>query len=357
VITIRFSRSRSWYRQRVLVIGSSSDAARVVRRVDRHPEYGLDVVGTATPTGAHGGFRCSLGPLGPGDRERHEAVAKNPAELAALAHQVAASRAIVASGPRSMEGRSELMTSLVANRMQVDLVSGEPDLCSSGAAALHFVEGLPVLTVPAVQVTASWKLVKRSMDVVAAGLGLVLLAPFFGFCAIGIKLSSPGPVLFRQTRVGRGGRRFELLKFRTMVEDADRIKDRVASLNMHSGNGGRQLFKIPNDPRVTRFGAFLRRWSLDELPQLANVLKGDMSLVGPRPLIPEEAALVEGRYEVRLQMRPGITGPWQTLGRSDIGFEDMVKLDYTYVTNWTLSEDLKLLARTAGAVWRARGAY
>jgi lipopolysaccharide/colanic/teichoic acid biosynthesis glycosyltransferase len=157
--------------------------------------------------------------------------------------------------------------------------------------------------------------------------------------------------------VGRAGRTFQMLKFRTMVCDAETLKPTMGELNFHGASETPGMFKISGDPRVTAVGRTLRRWSLDELPQLWNVLRGDMSLVGPRPLIPEEANLVSGRYEARLNTRPGITGPWQTLGRSDIGFEDMVKLDYTYVNNWTFAEDLKLLAQTVGAVIGGRGAY
>ena len=142
-----------------------------------------------------------------------------------------------------------------------------------------------------------------------------------------------------------------------MEVDADPRKHALAALSLHAATDTPGMFKIPDDPRVTRFGVTLRRWSLDELPQLWNVVRGDMSLVGPRPLIPEEACLVSGHHEARLGARPGITGPWQTLGRSDIGFEDMIKLDYTYVTNPSFAEDLKLLVRTIGAVLRRRGAY
>jgi lipopolysaccharide/colanic/teichoic acid biosynthesis glycosyltransferase len=184
-----------------------------------------------------------------------------------------------------------------------------------------------------------------------------LLSPFIAYCAIRIKLGTPGPVLFRQQRIGRKGRNFELVKFRTMVVDADARKREISDLNIHADTDTPGMFKVPDDPRITRFGAKLRRWSLDELPQLWNVLKGDMSLVGPRPLIPEEALVVEAHYKERLRVRPGITGPWQALGRSDIGFGDMVKLDYAYVTNWSFSEDLRLLVRTLGAITNGRGAY
>ena len=184
-----------------------------------------------------------------------------------------------------------------------------------------------------------------------------MLSPLFAWCAIRIKRGSPGPVLFRQTRVGRDGKRFEFLKFRTMVQNADAMKTEVDTLNMHREGPTPGMFKIPGDPRITRVGQWLRRWSLDELPQLWNVLKGDMSLVGPRPLIPKEAEQVSGDYAARLQMRPGITGPWQALGRSEIGFGDMVKLDYTYVTHWSFAQDMRLLLRTVVAVAGGRGAY
>jgi lipopolysaccharide/colanic/teichoic acid biosynthesis glycosyltransferase len=176
-------------------------------------------------------------------------------------------------------------------------------------------------------------------------------------CAIRIKRDSRGPILFRQMRVGQDGTRFEFLKFRTMVENADALKSEVDALNIHRETATPGMFKIPGDPRITRVGHWLRRWSLDELPQLWNVLRGDMSLVGPRPLIPEEAERVSDDYAARLQMRPGITGPWQALGRSEIGFGDMVKLDYTYVTHWSFAQDVRLLLRTIVAVAQGRGAY
>jgi exopolysaccharide biosynthesis polyprenyl glycosylphosphotransferase len=333
---IVLARRTKWYRQRVVVIGEPDDAARVVRRIDRHPEYGLDLVGTAAL----------------GSRQGESELP----DLIRFAEAQGASRAIVATTPTSFEERSELIRGLTEAQLQVDIISGEPDLCSSSAAALHYVEGLPVLTVPSVQAPVSWLAVKRTIDIFASFVGLTLLAPVLLLVALAVKLDSRGPVIFRQQRIGRGGDAFDLLKFRTMVDGADELKDSMSDLNMHSASD-RRMFKVQADPRITRIGAILRRWSLDELPQLWNVFRGDMSLVGPRPLVLNESKLVEGRYEVRLRMRPGITGPWQTLGRSDIGFEDMIKLDYTYVMNWTLAEDLKLMMRTLGAVVRARGAY
>jgi lipopolysaccharide/colanic/teichoic acid biosynthesis glycosyltransferase len=195
---------------------------------------------------------------------------------------------------------------------------------------------------------------KRALDIGFATLAVVALAPVLLLVALAVWLEDPGaPVIFRQKRCGYGGRLFDLFKFRTMVRDADALKEALRSKSSVSWPD----FRLVNDPRVTRIGRILRMTSLDELPQFVNVLKGDMSLVGPRPLIPLEASQVAGPYEARFAMRPGITGRWQTLGRSDIGFDDMVKLDYTYVVAWSFSEDVKLLLRTPGVVADRRGAY
>ncbi len=182
----------------------------------------------------------------------------------------------------------------------------------------------------------------------------MLLAPFFAVAAIAIKLDSPGPVFFRQTRVGRGDREFKILKLRTMVADADERKDEVAHLSKHRG-GDERMFKVSHDPRVTRVGRFLRRFSLDEFPQLFNVLRGDMSLVGPRPLIPDEHHHVDGWARRRLDLKPGMTGLWQVLGRDDIPFGEMVGLDYRYVTTWSLARDLKLILMTFAVMAKSTG--
>jgi lipopolysaccharide/colanic/teichoic acid biosynthesis glycosyltransferase len=168
-----------------------------------------------------------------------------------------------------------------------------------------------------------------------------------------IKLDSPGPVFFKQRRTGVRGSSFEVFKFRTMSEDAEQYRDELSALSMH----GDAKFKVVDDPRITRVGSGLRRKSIDELPQLLNVLRGEMSLVGPRPLPTGESKLIGDRYRARFNVKPGITGPWQVLGRSDIPFEDMLKLDYTYVTNWSIGDDIRLLIRTIGAIARGRGAY
>jgi exopolysaccharide biosynthesis polyprenyl glycosylphosphotransferase len=194
-------------------------------------------------------------------------------------------------------------------------------------------------------------LIKRTLDVVVAALALVTLLPLLLLVALAIKLDSPGPVLFRQERVGRYGRRFRFYKLRTMVRDAEARIDELRASSAHPA-----WLLLEKDPRVTRVGRFLRQTSIDELPQLFNVLLGQMSLVGPRPLPPYEDVHVTGWGRRRLDFPPGITGLWQVLGRVSISFEEMIKLDYLYVSNWTLRGDLVLLLRTVRAVLTRRGA-
>src|SRR3989475_242925 len=212
---------------------------------------------------------------------------------------------------------------------------------------------------PLVELTApslkGWQLaVKRVLDLICGAVGLVVLSPAFALLAVLVKLDSRGPVFFRQERVGLGGRSFRMLKFRTMVNGADGAKASVSHLN-HSGDP--RLFKIHNDPRVTAIGRWFRRWSLDELPQLWNVLAGDMSLVGPRPFFLADLPLYQAHHFSRLGAKPGVTGLWQGSGRSDIvDFEEGVRLDTQYVREWSLLLDLRILLRTLPAVVRRRGA-
>lgn len=203
------------------------------------------------------------------------------------------------------------------------------------------------------QPTRAYFIAKRVMDVVGAGLGLILLAPLFAIIGVAIKLDSPGPVFFVQTRVGKGGRHFRFYKFRSMCSDAEYLRKYVDHLNEVSG----PVFKSRNDPRITAVGAWLRRFSLDELPQLINVLKGDMSLVGPRPPLPEEVEEYEPWQMQRLSVTPGLTCIWQVSGRSDIPFDRWVEMDLEYIRRRSLLLDLKLLVLTIPAVISGRGAY
>jgi lipopolysaccharide/colanic/teichoic acid biosynthesis glycosyltransferase len=218
-------------------------------------------------------------------------------------------------------------------------------------ATKHAAEGQPLIGLPPAHWSRSALLLKRAMDILLSFAALVVLAPVFLVIAAAIKVDSRGPVIFRQVRMGRGDSRFEIFKFRTMVADAEAHKAEVAHLNKHAGVDER-MFKAPNDPRVTRVGRFLRRYSIDELPQLVNVLRGEMSLVGPRPLIPEEHRHVYGWGLSRLDLKPGITGLWQILGADDIPFGEMVGLDHRYVTTWSLFEDVRIMFRTLPVVLR-----
>jgi exopolysaccharide biosynthesis polyprenyl glycosylphosphotransferase len=239
--------------------------------------------------------------------------------------------------------------------VQIDIVPRMFEVLGTNAQ-LHTIEGMPLVGLPRPRLSGSSRFLKRSLDLTAAALGLLVLAPIFIVVAILIKLDSRGPVFFRQVRMGAGNRPFRVYKFRTMVRDAENLKPDIAHLNMHNG-GDSRMFKAPEDPRITRVGRSLRRWRIDELPQLLNVLSGRMSLVGPRPLILEEDQHVASWARRRLDLKPGITGLWQVLGASDIPFEEMTKLDYLYVTNWSLREDLRLILLTLPALTRARAAY
>ena len=198
--------------------------------------------------------------------------------------------------------------------------------------------------------SAPARVLKRAFDLLGASLLLILGAPLLLIIAAAIRLEGPGPVFFRQTRVGRGGRPFRIVKFRTMVVGADALKESLRELNEATG-----LFKIAADPRITRVGGVVRRTCMDELPQLLNVLKGEMSLVGPRPLIPEEDRMIVGWQRARLQTAPGMTGHWQVRGAARIPLEEMVAIDCRYIENWTIWNDLDTLARTIPWVLARRG--
>jgi exopolysaccharide biosynthesis polyprenyl glycosylphosphotransferase len=201
----------------------------------------------------------------------------------------------------------------------------------------------------------STRFVKRTFDVLAAGFGIALISPLLLVIAVIVRLSSAGPVLFRQERIGLNGERFEMLKFRSMVIDAEQRLLELEQQQRDKGNA--VLFKMQNDPRITPVGRFLRRYSLDELPQLFNVFNGSMSLVGPRPPLAREVEQYEKHVHRRFLVKPGITGLWQVSGRSNLSWDDTVRLDLYYVENWSLTNDLIILFKTARAVLAKEGAY
>ena len=212
------------------------------------------------------------------------------------------------------------------------------------------IDGVTVLGVRRFGLTRSSAAVKRSMDILVSGLGILAVSPLLALIAAAIRLDSGGPLLYRQVRVGRDGKRFEMLKFRSMAADADAAKGKL-----REEHGLEAMFKLEDDPRVTRVGRILRASSLDELPQLFNVFRGDMSLVGPRPLVLDEDRLVEGWHRRRLHLVPGMTGPWQVLGSTRVPLQEMVKIDYVYIANWSLWRDVKILIRTAAHVLNRNG--
>ena len=216
------------------------------------------------------------------------------------------------------------------------------------------VGDLLALSLRPASLTGPQAVAKRSFDLLAATLALVVLAPMWMAIALLIKVTSRGPVLYRQERVGKDGRTFTMYKFRTMIRGADLLLPQLLERNEFHGG---VLFKLKNDPRVTPVGRWLRAWSLDELPQILNVIKGDMSLVGPRPALPNEVATYEDWHRVRLEVRPGITGLWQVGGRSDLSFDDYVRLDLFYIENWSVTYDLYILGKTIPAVLMRKGAF
>ena len=267
-----------------------------------------------------------------------------------LVRRLRIQRVIIAPHAAGGGDMLDLMRTFGAIGVRVSVI---PAMLQVVGSAVEFddVHGVAVLGVRTFSLSRSSRMIKRSFDVFGAAVALVLLSPLFAGVALVIKLTSHGPIFFRQERVGRGGRSFELLKFRSMVADAE---ERKADLAVHN-QAAEGFFKIADDPRITRVGRFLRRSNVDELPQLLNVLRGEMSLVGPRPLIPQEDKRVVGWHRRRLELTPGITGHWQVLGSSRVPLDEMVAIDYLYVANWSLWADLKLLLRTIPHVLTGRG--
>jgi exopolysaccharide biosynthesis polyprenyl glycosylphosphotransferase len=337
-------RRRLAYLQNTVIVGAGDVGQLVARTILRHPEYGINLIGFIDDQ--------------PKERTpglEHLTLIGSPDELPAIVRLLDVERVVIAFSNDPFDRTIELVRSLADFEVQIDLVPRLFDLVSP-SAQIHTLEGIPLLGIPALHLSRSSRLLKRTMDVVFAGAGLVFLAPLFGVIACLIKLDSPGPVFFRQIRMGSAGKTFRIFKFRTMVADAEERKAELRYLNKHMQPGSDPtMFKIPDDPRTTKVGRFLRRSSLDELPQLINVLRDEMSLVGPRPLILNEDRYVGDWARKRLDLRPGMTGLWQVLGRSDIPFDEMVKIDYLYVTTWSLWHDFRLLFRTIPLLLQARG--
>ncbi|MEA3334589.1 MAG: sugar transferase [Chloroflexota bacterium] len=336
-----YLRSRGIGVDRVLIVGSGSVGLSVIRNLVARPELGYKVVGVLDDDPERGskdiGRIPALGSI------------ENFAEVL---QQQQADEVIIAIPWRFRTKILDLVSQSTRAGVRPRVV---PDLfqMSLSSVQLQDVAGIPMMSPSEAQLGSGARASKRLIDMIGSGIGLIILSPILLIIGTIIRLDSPGSPIFRQPRIGRNGKGFEVYKFRTMVQDADQKKDAIRHLNEADG----PLFKIKDDPRVTRAGSFLRRSSLDELPQLWNVLRGDMSLVGPRPALPEEVEGYADWHRTRLATAPGITGLWQISGRSDIPFDEMVLLDIYYIENWSPLLDLSIMFRTIPKVLAGSGAY
>jgi exopolysaccharide biosynthesis polyprenyl glycosylphosphotransferase len=311
-----------------------------------HPEYHVEPVGLLCPdTSAVLGTGPGEGPGGLPILGRLTAE-----ELETVVRRYEIGRVVVAHSDVGERALMEVLRRCRELRVKASVLPQLFDVMGP-SVEIDDIEGVTMLGIAPPVFTRSSRFLKRSMDVAGALVTLVAVTPFLAIIALAIRLDSPGPVLFHQQRIGRRGRPFSLLKFRTMVADAE---ERRAALIGESSDP--HWLHLDHDPRITRVGRLLRLSSLDELPQLWNVLRGEMSLVGPRPIIESEDRQLDGWRRSRVDLTPGLTGLWQVLGRTRIPFEEMVKLDYLYVTNWSLWTDVRLILRTIPAVLHRRGA-
>jgi exopolysaccharide biosynthesis polyprenyl glycosylphosphotransferase len=324
--------------ERVALVGDATELGLLARKLKSHPEYGAVPLGfVAVNADSATADLPLLGTLASGDLT--DTIREHRIERVVVSHR---------------EVDEETLLRLIRNcrelGVKVSVLPGVFDAIGSGVE-VDDVEGVTVLGMNPPVLSRSSRVLKRSMDLVGSLVLLLLTAPIQLGVAVAIKLEDGGPVLFRQRRVGRWDRQFHVIKFRTMCVDAEAKRAALLALSKDPG-----WLLLDEDPRITRVGRFLRMTSLDELPQVWNVLRGEMSLVGPRPLMEEDASQLTGWGRSRLDLKPGLTGLWQVLGRTSIPFEEMVKLDYLYVTNWSLWNDIRLLLRTFPVVFARRGA-
>jgi exopolysaccharide biosynthesis polyprenyl glycosylphosphotransferase len=334
---------------RVLVVGAGESAATLVRLAQRDPTAGWSVVGVVwdRSPGRHShdrpdrvGFQLLGVPIVGTPETLHKAIADTAATTVAVCPQM------------DTETLRRVLWSLEGSQVDVLVSSALTDVIEP-RISIRPVAGLPLLHVEEPELTGSRRLVKMLVDRTLAFIASVLSTPLLIGIGLAIRLTSRGPAIFKQVRIGRYGGPFTMYKFRSMYVDAEA---RLADLRAQNDSDG-LMFKMRNDPRITLVGRFLRKWSLDELPQLFNVLNGTMSLVGPRPPLPAEVARYSGDVHRRLLVKPGLTGLWQISGRSDLEWDESVRLDLRYVENWSLAMDFAILWRTMFAVIRREGAY
>jgi exopolysaccharide biosynthesis polyprenyl glycosylphosphotransferase len=327
--------------RRVIAVGHGAAVSELVTTLRRESSHGLAVVAA-----------CVADACGPSEIKGIP-VAGDLDDVAAAVGRFGADTVAVLTCPE-IDGTRLRELAWELEKTRTDLCVAPALLDVAGPrTTIRPVAGLPLLHVDHAELSGGKQIIKGIIDRVLASLVLVALAPLLLAITLAIRCTDSGPALFRQTRVGRGGRTFTLYKFRTMVVEAEQLKALLATSNEADG----ALFKIRRDPRITRTGAILRRWSLDELPQLLNVIRGNMSLVGPRPALPNETERYGTHMRRRLAVKPGITGLWQVNGRSDLSWDEAVRLDVRYVENWSFGLDLHILLKTGTAVLHGSGAY
>jgi exopolysaccharide biosynthesis polyprenyl glycosylphosphotransferase len=334
-------RRRGLLRRPVVIVGGNTEAIALSATLVNNPAIGYHVLGFVDDTAPVDSYLLD-----------HKPVLGGVDQVVDVVRRCNASGALIATSAIDLETTNRLTRQLNEAGYYAELSLSLRGIASE-RLAVRALGHFQVASISPVH-RSGWRgMAKRVLDLVGATTGLLLMAPVLALIALAIKLNSRGPVLFRQERVGRNGTPFRILKFRTMVHNAEQLMANLVQQNEVDG----PLFKLKNDPRVTRVGRILRRFSLDELPQLWNVLRGEMSLVGPRPALPHEITGWGPELHQRLTVKPGITGMWQVNGRSNASFEDYVRLDLYYVDNWSLLTDLAIMAKTCVAVLRRQGAY
>ncbi len=327
--------------ERMLLVGAGDVGRMVMRNVTARPDYGYQIIGFVDDNPNKGS--TDIGPfkaLGPTENFEE------------MIEELEIDTVVICLPWQTHRMIQRLLRSCDKQDVRALVV---PDLfqLTKNQMEVEDLNGIPLISTRQVSIQGVNYVLKRAVDLLFSGIASLLLLPVGLAIALAIRLDSPGPIFFVQTRIGRNGVPFKCYKFRSMIEGADDLRDTLNELNEASG----PLFKVRDDPRRTRVGRFLRRYSLDELPQLYNVIKGDMSLVGPRPNLPEEVTAYQEWHRKRLSVSPGITGLWQVSGRSDLTFDEMVLLDIYYVENWNLFLDISILLRSIPAVLWGRGAY
>jgi len=337
----RHLRRRGLGVDRLLIVGAGEIGRTVMRNIVAHPALGYHIVGFVDDAPEKGGT----------DIGRFKALGST-ANIPRLVKEMAIDEVIITLPWMYHRKIVSIIAQCEREKVRVRIV---PDIFQMTLSHLDVEDlgGVPMIGVKEVTITRAQQLTKRTIDIVLSSVGLVLLLPLFLLLAVAVKLDSSGPVFFRQIRVGKGERLFACFKFRSMHEGADAKKSELRNLNEADG----VFFKIRNDPRITRVGRFLRRTSLDELPQLFNVLMGHMSVVGPRPAPPDEVQRYLAWHKRRLEVPPGMTGLWQVSGRSELTFDEMVLLDLYYIENWSPLLDLQIMLRTLPTVITGEGAY